>query len=153
MKGVLDFVTEIADTAGVSFVGKIAPFAPLIIKGMDLLAGQSKDVGLEIGLDTALTIDMPRTHAIIAVPKKNSKIDPDKLSIDPSDQKLVHNGQPVTEAYCVFSVRRTEQKADFGEIPISQGKIFRSHEGDTRRKGRRSKSRAHGLPPRGDHQP
>ncbi|WP_448140398.1 hypothetical protein [Sphingopyxis fribergensis] len=118
VKGVLDFVTEIADTAGVSFVGRIAPFAPLIVKGMDLLAGQSKDVALEVGLDTALPIDAPGTHAIIAVSKKGNKVDPTKLSIDPADQKLLHNGQPLGEAYCVFSVRRTDQKADFGEIPI-----------------------------------
>jgi hypothetical protein len=89
---VLDYVTEISNAAGVSFVGKIAPFAPLISKGIDLLAGQTNDVALEIGLDTA-------------------------LSIDPDDRKLLLDGAPLAQAYCVFSVRKTAAKADFGEIP------------------------------------
>jgi hypothetical protein len=116
VKGVLDFVTDIANTAGISFVGKITPFAPLITKGMDLLAGQSKEVGLEVGLDTALELTQPGTHAIIAVPKGGA-VDTSKLTVDPSDQKLLLSGQPLQQGYCVFSIRKTDQKADFGEIP------------------------------------
>jgi hypothetical protein len=113
---VLDYVTEISNAAGVSFVGKIAPFAPLISKGIDLLAGQTNDVALEIGLDTAIDLKAPGTHAIIAV-AKNTTIDPARLSIDPDDRKLLLDGAPLAQAYCVFSVRKTAAKADFGEIP------------------------------------
>lgn len=113
---VLDYVTEISNAAGVSFVGKIAPFAPLISKGIDLLAGQTQDVALEIGLDTAIDLQTPGTHAIIAVPK-GSMVDPTKLTIDPGDRKLLLDGQPLAQGYCVFSLRKTDVKADFGEIP------------------------------------
>lgn len=116
VKGVLDYVTEIADVAGISFVGKIAPFAPLITRGMDLLAGQTKDVGLEVGIDTALELTAPGTHAIIAVPK-GTRVKASDVTIDQSDRKLLLEGAPLREAYCVFSVRRTSQKTDFGEIP------------------------------------
>lgn len=116
VKGVLEYVTEIADAAGVSFVGKIAPFAPLITKGMDLLAGQTKDVGLEVGLDTAFAMQSAGTHAIIAVPKSN-RVDVTQLTLDRADGKLLLAGQPLREAYCVFSVRKSLQKNDYGEIP------------------------------------
>ena len=35
----------------------------------------------------------------------------------PSDRKLLRDGRPLEEAYCVFSIRRTDQKADYGAIP------------------------------------
>lgn len=116
IKGVLDFVTKIGSAAGVSFIGQIAPFAPLITEGMDLLAGQTQDVALEVGLDTALQLTTVGTHAVIAVPK-NGKVDSAKLTVDPGDKKLLLAGQPLQQAYCVFSVRKTDQKTDFGEIP------------------------------------
>ena len=112
---VLDFVTEISTVAGVSFVGKITPFAPLISKGMDILAGQTQDVALEVGVDTALQLSKPGTYAIIAVPKDGS-ISSGKLSLD-QDRKLLHEGQPLKQAYCVFSIKRADRKPDFGEIP------------------------------------
>ena len=116
IKGVLDFVTKIGSAAGVSFIGQITTFAPLITEGMDLLAGQTQDVALEVGLDTALPLTTAGTHAVIAVPK-NGNVDPAKLRVDPSDKKLLLDGQPLQQAYCVFSVRKTDQKTDFGEIP------------------------------------
>lgn len=112
---VLDFVTSISTVAGVSFAGQIAPFAPLITSGMDILSGQTEDVALEVGIDTALTFDRAGTFAIIAAPK-NSAIRPDKLTLD-SDRKLLHEGAPLKEAYCVFTLKRVEIKADYGEIP------------------------------------
>jgi hypothetical protein len=113
---VLDFVTEVSNAAGISFVGKIAPFAPLITKGMNIIAGQSKDVALEVGLDTAFEFAAPGTHAIIAAPK-DGQIDRTKLKLDPTDGKLLYDGQPLKAAYCVFSLKRKDIKADYGEIP------------------------------------
>jgi hypothetical protein len=112
---VLDFVSEISTAAGVSFAGKIGPFAPLISKGMNMLAGQTRDVALEVGVDTALELSKPGTYAMIAAPK-NGSISDAKLSLD-QDRKLLHDGQPLKQAYCVFSVKRADQKVDFGEIP------------------------------------
>lgn len=119
---VLDFVTEISNAAGISFVGKIAPFTPLISKGVDIIAGQTEDVALEVGIDTAFQTGKPGTHAIIAEPK-NGKLDPAKLKLDPADGKLLHDGQPLKASYCVFSIQGTPTKADFGEIPELKDKF------------------------------
>ncbi len=112
---VLDFVTQVSTTAGVSFIGAVTPFVPLLTKGMDLIAGQVNDVALEVAFDADLDLNTSGTYAIIAIPK--TQIDTTKISIDPSDRKLLLNGSPVEYGYCVFSIRRTTQKADFGEIP------------------------------------
>lgn len=123
---VVDFVTEISSAAGISFVGKIMPFAPLISKGVDILAGQTSDVALEVGIDTAFQVGKPGTHAIIADPK-DDKIDVKKLSLDPADGKLLYEGEPLRPSYCVFSIRSTTQKADFGEIPELKEKYAAFH--------------------------
>jgi hypothetical protein len=113
---VLDFLVDLSSTAGASFVGAVKPFVPFISKGMDMLAGQTDDVALEVGIDTTLPMTKEGTFAIVAKPKKGN-IEPTALSLDPSDQKLLHNGAPLSAAYCVFSLKRVNKKADFGEIP------------------------------------
>jgi len=112
---VLNFVTKVSDTAGISFVGAIKPFVPLITDGMALLTGQQADTMLEVGADTSLTLTGAVTCAIIAAEK--GSIDPAKLSIDPADRKLLLDGRPLEKGFCVFSIRTTDRKPDFGEIP------------------------------------
>jgi hypothetical protein len=112
---VLDFVTEVSTTAGVSFIGAVTPFVPLLKKGMDLIAGQVNDVALEVAFDADLDLTTSGTYAIIATPK--TQIDTTKISIDKSDRKLLLDGSPLKYGYCVFSIRRATQKADFGDIP------------------------------------
>jgi hypothetical protein len=111
----VDFVTQVSNAAGVSFVGQVKPFLPLITKGMDLIAGQAGDTALEVALDSTLQLTKSCAYAIIASPK--SELDGKKLTIDPNDRKLLLEGKPLDRAYCVFSIRRSLQKADFGEIP------------------------------------
>jgi hypothetical protein len=123
---VLDFVTEISDAAGISFVGKIMPFAPLISKGVDIIAGQTSDVALEVGIDTAFQTGKPGVHAIIAEPK-GDKLDTAKLTIDPADGKLLYDGSPLKASYCVFSLKGTTTKADYGEIPALKEKYADFH--------------------------
>lgn len=112
---VLDFVTDVSTTAGASFIGAVTPFVPLMVKGMDLLAGQSADVSLEVALDADLPLTKAGTFAIIAAEK--GAIDPKNVTLDPTDKKLLLDGSPLERAYCVFSIRSTDRKADFGEIP------------------------------------
>jgi hypothetical protein len=112
---VINFVTRVSSLAGVAFVGSVKPFLPLITEGMDLLAGQTADTRLVVGIDTSFQPKQPSACAIIAA--KRGSIDLTKLSIDPSDRKLLVDGVPLAAAYCVFSVRATTRKADFGEIP------------------------------------
>ncbi|QJR12107.1 hypothetical protein DSM104443_03191 [Usitatibacter rugosus] len=112
---VLDYVASVSTIAGVSFVGAVKPFLPLITQGMEMLAGQRDDTQLEVGIDTDLGLNKSVMMAIIDAPK--GTYDGVALQLDPSDRKLLVNGKPLEAAYCVFSIRRTLQKNDFGEIP------------------------------------
>jgi hypothetical protein len=112
---VLEYVTKVSAAAGISFVGAVKPFLPLITEGMDLIAGQQGETELEVGIDTDISLTASGISAIIDAPKNS--IDPRKLSVDPNDHKLLLDGKPLELGYCVFSIRRALQKADFGEIP------------------------------------
>jgi hypothetical protein len=63
---VLNYVTKVSSAAGVSFVGAIQPFLPLITEGMDLLAGQLEDTVIEVALDTDIVLSTGGVQAIIA---------------------------------------------------------------------------------------
>jgi hypothetical protein len=112
---VLDFVTQVSTTAGVSFISAALPFVPLLTKGMDLIAGQVGDVALEVAYDEDIDLHTTGTHAIIAKPR--GQIDLSRITVDPTDHKLLLNGAPLPYGYCVFSIRSTTQKADWGDIP------------------------------------
>jgi hypothetical protein len=112
---ILDYVTKVSSAAGVSFVGSVKPFLPLITEGMDLIAGQKDDTELEVALDTDLRLVASGYSAIIDAPK--GAVDLAQLTIDRNDGKLLLAGQPLQRGYCVFSLRRTLQKPDYGEIP------------------------------------
>lgn len=112
---VLDYVARVSSTAGASFVGAVKPFLPLITEGMDLVAGQSEETQAEIALDTDIALTQSGYYAVIATPKDS--LDIRKLSCDASDGKLLLDGVPLDLGYCVFSIRTTKQKVDFGEIP------------------------------------
>lgn len=117
---ILDYVTRVSSTAGVSFVGVVKPFLPLITEGLDMIAGQTQDSNLEVGVDTDINLKQTATYVIIDAPKDS--IDLSRLSLDPKDKKLLLDGKSLDEAYCVFSVRRQDQKADYGEIPALKEK-------------------------------
>ena len=112
---VLEYVTKVSSAAGISFVGAVKPFLPLITEGMDLIAGQQADTKLEVAVDTDITPRVSGVHAIVAAPRNT--LDPAKLVVDSTDRKLKYDGKPLESGYCVFSIRRALQKADFGEIP------------------------------------
>jgi hypothetical protein len=111
---VLDYVTRVSSTAGISFVGAIKPFLPLIAEGMDLIAGQRQDTALEVGVEIGLTLNSGCVMAIIDRPK--GSIDIKKLSLD-KDRRLLLDGKILDCGYAVFSIRPTTRKSDFGEIP------------------------------------
>jgi hypothetical protein len=110
----LDYVGRVSSVAGISSVGAVAPFLPLITEGMDLLAGQRNDTVLEVGLDTDFTPERGCIAAIIDCPKGTLKSD--KLTID-VDRRLLHDGSEVTYGYALFSIRASKTKPDYGEIP------------------------------------
>jgi hypothetical protein len=113
---VLNYVTNVSSATGVSFVGAVKPFLPLITDGMDLLAGQFNDTAIEVALNADIALTAGGVQAIIAAPKGES-IDVTRISLDPSDHKLLLDGRPLDRGYCVFSIRPTRQKSDYGAIP------------------------------------
>lgn len=111
---IIDYVTRVSSVAGISFVGVVKPFVPLITEGMDLIAGQKDDTAIEVAIDADIALQRSGIYAIIAAPKGSIA---GQLSVDAADRKLLVDGHPLERAYCVFSIRRTLQKADYGEIP------------------------------------
>jgi hypothetical protein len=111
---ILDYVTKVSSTAGISFVGVVKPFVPLITEGMDLIAGQKDDTAMEVAIDTDLSLATTGAYALIAAPKGSVSA---PVSLDKHDHKLLAGGEPLEAAYCVFSIRSTKQKPDYGEIP------------------------------------
>lgn len=112
---VINFVTQVSSAAGISFIGKVAPFVPLLTSGMDMIAGQAGDIAIEVAVDTDLQPAQTAIYAIISAPR--GEIDPARITLDPQDRKLLVDGKPLSHGFCVFSLRRSDQKADFGEIP------------------------------------
>jgi hypothetical protein len=110
---ILNYITKVSSAAGISYVGAIKPFVPLITEGMDLIAGQVQDTALEVGVDTDLTLTKSSAVAIIARPKGTVK---GKLSLD-RDRRLLVDGKQVDFGYVAFSIRRSLTKPDYGEIP------------------------------------
>ncbi len=110
----LDYVARVSETGGFSFIGQVKPFLPLIAEGLDLIAGQTQDAVIEVALDTDMALKESRLCAIVAVPKGALA---GSFSLASSDRKLLLDGELLEEAYCVFSIRRTDQKADYGAIP------------------------------------
>jgi len=113
LASILNYVTKVSSTAGISYVGAIKPFVPLITEGMDLIAGQAQDTALEVGVDIDLTLTTSTVAAIIARPKGSIK---GKLSLD-RDRKLLLDGNLADFGYATFSLRRSLVKSDYGEIP------------------------------------
>jgi hypothetical protein len=111
----LNYVVRVSELGGISFVGQVKPFLPLISEGLELISGQTQDAAIEVAVDADLTLSSSGLCGIIAVPRDS--IDTSKLTLDPSDCTLLLEGKALQEAYCVFSIRRTDQKADYGAIP------------------------------------
>lgn len=111
---VLNYVTKVSATAGISYVGAVKPFLPLITEGMDLIAGQAQDTALEVGIDTDLALNKSCVAAIVDRPK--GSIDAKLLSLD-VDGSLLLQGAPLDCGYATLSILRTLQKSDYGEIP------------------------------------
>ncbi len=68
-----------------------------------------------MALDTSVPLEKGSLLALIAAPK--GKLDPSKITVDPSDMKLQYEGKALEYGYCVISIRPAVQKPDFGEIP------------------------------------
>jgi hypothetical protein len=110
---ILDYVVKVSETAGISSVTAVKPFIPLVVGGMNLIAGVGNDTALEVGVDTDLSLKKSGVSAIIATDKTD--IDHDQLELK-KDGTLLHKGEALTCGYVTFSFRKADEKADYGEI-------------------------------------
>lgn len=99
----VDYVGEIASAVGVSATTTILPFLPLVSKGLELMAGQTADSKLAIGIDTDLETAAPITMAVVASPTGTYTESSVALDVD---GRLTSGGMPIRESNVVFSVRR-----------------------------------------------
>ena len=118
---ILDYVVSVSDLAGISQVTQIKPFLPLISDGLKLLSGQKDDTEIIVGIDQDMTPNASMICAIIAAP--TGTYDADKLSLDPTDRRLLYKGRDIEDGYCVYSIRTTTQKTDWADIEDLQTKF------------------------------
>lgn len=111
---IIEYVAKVSETAGISSVKAMRPFIPLVVDGIDLIAGAGQDTVLEVGLDKDFKLEKGCVSAIIAC--ESSFIDKNKLTLNP-DGNLLYDEKPLKYGYACFSLRVVQQKADFGEIP------------------------------------
>ena len=119
---VLDYVTKISASAGISFVGSVKPFLPLITEGMDMIAGQRGETAVEVALDTDFVLTTPMIAGVIAAPK--GSIDLSQLAVDPDDHKLLLSGSPLQKGQRRLLNQTNEAKSRFRGDPRAQGKVF-----------------------------
>jgi hypothetical protein len=109
----ISLLTNMSEIAGVSFIGKVLPFADPISKGVDLLVGNSDNAELEIGLSTHMK--QIQTGYYVAMGCDKSKVKEEDLFIDKRDYKLIDkNGNAIREyPYMVISISHSNRKDDW----------------------------------------
>ncbi|KQQ20657.1 hypothetical protein ASF48_08560 [Rathayibacter sp. Leaf299] len=113
---VLKYVTSVASKAGISVAVAVDPFVPLVTEGLGIIAGQTSETQVEIGLDTSLPLTKSGYYAVVAAPRTD--IGDRSLVIDPDDMRLEFpDGERLAAGYCVFSIRRVEQNSEWASIP------------------------------------
>jgi hypothetical protein len=111
----VDFLGKLAGTTGVGCVSAVTPFVPLIKDGIQLLTGPKGGATLEVGISKNFD-GVTGTYALIG--RDKADFDMSKLSVDPSDHKLLFNNQPLDNvAYLVFEIRMTDRQPGYGSIP------------------------------------
>jgi hypothetical protein len=112
----LSLLESLSKTAGVSYVSAALPFAKPILEGMKLLTGGDKDAALEIGFSTAFA--QPQLGYVVAIRAQKGSIPVDTLSVDPTDFRLLQDGEPLTNfPYILVEVSASPDRSDWHQIP------------------------------------
>lgn len=110
---IADYVVRLSNTISPGLTGSIDPFLPLVSEGLDLLAGQSDDVELELAINTSLELNKSKKYALVQAPAKS--VDKNNYSLS-SEQGLLYKNEKVNDSYCVFSIRARADNPDWGAI-------------------------------------
>jgi hypothetical protein len=112
----VQLLENLSKTAGVSFMSAALPFVGPILEGMKLLTGSQKDVTLEIGVSTMMAAPRLGYFTAIRAPKNTYQVN--RLSIDPADFHLLHDGAPLGDhPYVVLEISARPDRPDWHQIP------------------------------------
>jgi hypothetical protein len=111
------YVVRLSDALGLGLAPKLSPLLPLITEGLDLMAGQSANVELELAIDTAISPESSGYYALIRKPDK--EITDANVTIGDGG-KLLHGGVEIDASYCLFSIRARRDNPQWGEIESLQ---------------------------------
>lgn len=112
----LGTLTKLTETVGVAFAATAKPYTEALKFGIEKLTGVEGSVKLEIGTDK--TTSPPQTGLFALVATKQNALNGKSLSIDPTDRRLLVNGQHYTEKpYLIFSIESSNERSDWGDIP------------------------------------
>lgn len=113
----LEFLSTVAEKAGVSSVNAALSFVDPLRRGMELLFGNHEQVSLEIGVD----VDWAEleTGSWLAMRAKKGSLDLGTLMIDSDDGKLIEKGGAPFKScpYMIFSVEASRRRDDWMTIP------------------------------------
>lgn len=110
---IADYVVRLSNTVSPGITAAVNPMLPLVTEGLDLLAGQTNEVELELAVDTSLTPDFGKHYALIRRPAQ--EIDATELSVAPGG-RLRYRNADLDVSYCLFSVRPRRDNPSWGEI-------------------------------------
>lgn len=110
---IADYVVRLSNTISPGITSTFDPLVPLVTEGLDMMAGQTEDVELELAVDSSLELQSGKHYALIRMPRE--EIDPAQLSVKEGGQ-LQHKGRDVEASYCVFSIRPRQDNPEWGKI-------------------------------------
>jgi hypothetical protein len=112
----LETITKLTETIGVSFAASARPYVDTLRFGVEALTRATGSVKLEIGLDQ--TFEPLSSGDFVLVAESVGKLQGKSMTLDPSDRKLLVDGQHYTDKpYLGFSVIGSAQRSNWGEIP------------------------------------
>jgi hypothetical protein len=112
----LDTMTKLTETVGVTLSAAAKPYIETLRFGVQALTRAAGSVKLEIGLDEGFT--PPATGYFALVAEAVGKLAGKTLTLDPADKKLLVDGMHyIDKPYLIFSIERTQERDNFGEIP------------------------------------
>lgn len=108
-----DYVVRLSNTIAPGIASTYAPVLPLVTEGLNMLAGQTDDVALELAVDTSLQLTQGQHYALIR--KTRDSLNTDKLTVT-ADGLLLDDGTKLDASYCIFSIRPRPDNPDWGGI-------------------------------------
>jgi len=119
----VSLLTELSQTAGVSFLSQAVPYLPFITRGIGLLTGGSQATVLQIGLAREYTTLTTGWFAVIGASR--GKIAADQLSISKDDNRIIDQttgGAIADYPYMVFKIEgfRVRAGAHFGQFRLAR---------------------------------